>query len=100
LSEFSGFVYFVALKGVTGAGHLDVDLVRTHLLRIRQMIDLPIGVGFGIKDAKSAKAVSEHADAVIVGSSLVAFVEQYADDKAKMLASVGALAHEISNAIK
>ncbi|SMN16044.1 Tryptophan synthase alpha chain [uncultured Candidatus Thioglobus sp.] len=96
----SGFVYFVALKGVTGAGHLDVDLVRTHLLRIRQMIDLPIGVGFGIKDAKSAKAVSEHADAVIVGSSLVAFVEQYADDKAKMLESVGALANEISSAIK
>ncbi|BBB23321.1 tryptophan synthase alpha chain [Abyssogena phaseoliformis symbiont OG214] len=96
----SGFIYFVALKGVTGAGHLDVDLVKTHLLRIRQTVDLPIGVGFGIKDAKSAKAVSEHADAVIVGSSLVAFVAQYANDRDKMLASVGRLADEISTAIK
>ncbi|BBB24377.1 tryptophan synthase alpha chain [Isorropodon fossajaponicum endosymbiont JTNG4] len=96
----SGFIYFVALKGVTGAGHLDVDLVKTHLLRIRQMVDLPIGVGFGIKDAKSAKAVSEYADAVIVGSSLVAFIEQYANDRDKMLASVGHLADEISTAIK
>jgi len=96
----SGFIYFVALKGITGAGHLDVDLVKTHLLRIRQTVNLPIGVGFGIKDAKSAKAVSEHADAVIVGSSLVAFVEQYADDKDKMLASVGVLANEISSVIK
>ncbi len=96
----SGFIYFVALKGVTGAGHLDVDLVKTHLLRTRQMVDLPIGVGFGIKDAKSAKAVSEYADAVIVGSSLVAFVEQYANDRDKMLASVGRLADEISTAIR
>ncbi len=96
----SGFIYFVSLKGVTGAEHLDVDLVKTHLLRIRRMVDLPIGVGFGIKDAQSAKAVSEYADAVIVGSSLVAFVEQYANDRDKMLTSVGHLADEISTAIK
>jgi tryptophan synthase alpha chain len=96
----SGFVYFVALKGVTGAGHLDVDLVNENLSRIRRHVNLPVGVGFGIKNATTAKAVSENADAVIVGSSLVAFIEQYADDKAKMLASVGALANEISAAIK
>jgi tryptophan synthase alpha chain len=59
-----------------------------------------VGVGFGIKDAQTARAVSENADAVIVGSSLVAFVEQYAKDKTKMLASVGSLAKEISSAIK
>ncbi|MDG2394766.1 tryptophan synthase subunit alpha [Candidatus Thioglobus sp.] len=96
----SGFVYFVSLKGVTGAGHLNVDAVRHNLARIRQYIDLPVGVGFGIKDAQTARAVSENADAVIVGSSLVAFVEQYAKDKDKMLASVGSLAKEISSAIK
>ncbi len=96
----SGFVYFVSLKGVTGAGHLDVDSVKKNLTRIRQYIDLPVGVGFGIKDAQTAKAVSENADAVIVGSSLVAFIEQYAKDKDKMLASVGSLAKEISSAIK
>ncbi|MDC9714587.1 MAG: tryptophan synthase subunit alpha [Gammaproteobacteria bacterium] len=96
----SGFVYFVSLKGVTGAGHLDVDSVNSNLSRIRQYINLPVGVGFGIKDADTAKAVCQNADAVIVGSSLVAFVEKYSTDKAKMLAGVGALANEISNAIK
>ncbi|MBT3431815.1 MAG: tryptophan synthase subunit alpha [Candidatus Thioglobus sp.] len=96
----SGFVYFVSLKGVTGAGHLDVDSVNDNIARIRKYINLPIGVGFGIKDAKTAKAVSASADAVIVGSSLVSFVEQYAHDRDKMLASVGRLSAEISAAIK
>lgn len=96
----SGFVYFVSLKGVTGAGHLEVDLVNSHLARIRQFTDLPVGVGFGIKDAKTAEAVSASADAVIVGSSLVAFIEKYANNKDKMLASVSALSAEISAAIK
>jgi tryptophan synthase alpha chain len=96
----SGFIYFVSLKGVTGASHLDVDAVNSNLTRIRQFIDLPIGVGFGIKDAATAKAVSESADAVIVGSALVTFIEKYAADKDKMLESVGALAKEISGAIK
>ncbi len=96
----SGFVYFVSLKGVTGAGHLDIDLVNSNLERIRKYVELPVGVGFGIKDAITAKAVAEHADAVIVGSSLVAFIEKYGADKDKMLTSVGALSAEISAAIK
>ncbi len=96
----SGFVYFVSLKGVTGAGHLDVESVNTNMARIRQFINLPVGVGFGIKDAATAKAVSTCADAVIVGSSLVSSVEQYATDRNKMLATVGGLANEISQAIK
>ena len=95
----SGFVYFVSLKGVTGSGNLDIDSVNTNMQRIRQYIDLPVGVGFGIKDAQSAKAVSQTADAVIVGSSLVAFVERHATNKDKMIASVGALATEIAQAI-
>jgi tryptophan synthase alpha chain len=96
----SGFIYFITLKGVTGAGHLDVDLVNANLVRIRQYIDLPVGVGFGIKDSATARAGAQNANAVIVGSSLVAFIEKYSTDKDKMLASVGALANEISNAIK
>jgi tryptophan synthase, alpha chain (EC 4.2.1.20) len=96
----SGFVYFVSLKGVTGAGHIDVDAVNNNMARIRQFINLPVGVGFGIKDAKTAKAVSKSADAVIVGSSLVSFIEQYSLDKDKMLASVGELSAEISAAVK
>ncbi|MBE8190132.1 MAG: tryptophan synthase subunit alpha [Candidatus Thioglobus sp.] len=96
----SGFVYFVALKGVTGAANLDVDLVKRNLKCIHQHIDLPVGVGFGIQDSASAKRVSEYADAVIVGSALVIIVEKYLLDKTKMLATVGALAAEISEAIK
>jgi tryptophan synthase alpha chain len=96
----SGFVYFVSLKGVTGAGNLDVDSVNYHLTRIRKVIDLPVGVGFGIKDAETAKKVSETADAVIVGSSLVSIIEQLSDDRDKMVTKVGHLARQISSAIK
>ena len=70
----TGFVYYVSLKGVTGAGNLDIDSVNHHLARMRNYIKLPIGVGFGIKNAETAKQVSENADAVIVGSTLVSIV--------------------------
>jgi tryptophan synthase alpha chain len=67
----SGFVYYVSLKGVTGAANLDVDSVREKLEMIRQHIDLPIGVGFGISDAEAAARVSACSDAVVVGSAIV-----------------------------
>jgi tryptophan synthase alpha chain len=66
-----GYVYYVSLKGVTGAGHLDVDAVAEALPRIRRHIRLPVGVGFGIRDGESAKAVARSADAVVIGSALV-----------------------------
>ncbi len=67
----SGFVYYVAVKGVTGAGHLDVSAVSRHVADIRACSDLPVAVGFGIKDAVSAAAISRVADGVVVGSALV-----------------------------
>ena len=67
----SGFVYYVSLKGVTGAATLDVSGVEQKVTEIRQFIDLPIGVGFGISDAESAAKVSRCADAVVVGSAIV-----------------------------
>jgi tryptophan synthase alpha chain len=67
----SGYVYYVSLKGVTGAGHLDADAVAQALPRIRRHIRLPVGVGFGIRDGESAKAVGRSADAVVIGSALV-----------------------------
>jgi tryptophan synthase alpha chain len=67
----SGFIYYVSLKGVTGAGHLDVDDVAHHLGLIRVHSPLPVAVGFGIKDAASARAVASVADGVVVGSALV-----------------------------
>ncbi len=67
----SGFVYYVSLKGVTGAGHLDLQSVKDKLEMIRRFTDLPVCVGFGIKDGESAKAVAEYADGAVVGSVFV-----------------------------
>lgn len=72
----SGYLYYVALKGVTGAGNLDVQAVADKLSRIRNHTTLPVCVGFGIKDAQSAQSVAAVADAVVVGSALVEKVEQ------------------------
>ena len=71
----SGFVYYVSLKGVTGAGHLDVASVAQAMPRIRTHVKLPIGVGFGIRDATSARAVAEVADAVVIGAKVVQILE-------------------------
>jgi tryptophan synthase alpha chain len=73
-AQASGFIYYVALKGVTGAGHLDTDAVEAHLASIRQHTDLPVAVGFGIKDADTAATVAGCADAIVVGSALVDLV--------------------------
>ncbi|MDA8390348.1 MAG: tryptophan synthase subunit alpha [Gammaproteobacteria bacterium] len=67
----SGFVYYVALKGVTGAAHLDIADVAKKLAVVRSHLRLPVGVGFGVQDAASARALGEVADAVIVGSALI-----------------------------
>ncbi|MHB8254854.1 MAG: tryptophan synthase subunit alpha [Acidiferrobacter sp.] len=67
----SGFLYYVALKGVTGAGHLNIDDVAAKLASVRAATDLPVGVGFGIRDAVSAARLARFADAVIVGSAIV-----------------------------
>ncbi|MGE5116824.1 MAG: tryptophan synthase subunit alpha [Betaproteobacteria bacterium] len=71
----SGYVYYVALKGVTGAGHLDTDAVARALPRIREHVRVPVGVGFGIRDAASAQAVGAVADAVVIGARLVQLLE-------------------------
>ncbi len=70
-AEASGFIYYVAVKGVTGAGNLDADDVAQYLARIRRTTSLPICVGFGIKDAASAASVAHFADGVVVGSALI-----------------------------
>jgi tryptophan synthase alpha chain len=75
----SGFVYYVSLKGVTGAANLAVDQVAAKLAEIRRHTDLPLGVGFGIKDADTAAAVARVADAVVVGSALVNRIEALAE---------------------
>jgi tryptophan synthase alpha chain len=66
-----GFLYYVSLKGVTGAGHIDTADVAQRVSHIKTFTDLPVGVGFGIRDAASAKSVAQVADAVVIGARLV-----------------------------
>jgi tryptophan synthase alpha chain len=70
-----GYAYYVSLKGVTGAGHLDTSEVASRLAEIRKRVALPIGVGFGIRDAASAQAIAAHADAVVIGSRIIQEIE-------------------------
>jgi tryptophan synthase alpha chain len=71
----SGFSYYVSLKGVTGAGSIDTADVARRVAAIREHVKLPIGVGFGIRDAATAKAVAEVADAVVIGSRIIQEIE-------------------------
>ncbi|MEO8487673.1 MAG: tryptophan synthase subunit alpha, partial [Betaproteobacteria bacterium] len=70
-----GYVYYVSLKGVTGAGHLDTAEVAQKLAAIRRHVKVPVGVGFGIRDAASAQAIAAHADAVVIGSRIIQEIE-------------------------
>ncbi|HEY1043746.1 MAG TPA: tryptophan synthase subunit alpha [Telluria sp.] len=71
----SGFCYYVSLKGVTGAGHIDTDDVARRVATIREHVTLPVGVGFGIRDAATARALAEVADAVVIGSRIIQELE-------------------------
>lgn len=74
----SGYIYYVSLKGVTGSGALDVDDVKQRLEHIRKYVSIPVGVGFGIRDANSAKKISECASAVVIGSKIIETMENAA----------------------
>ena len=78
----SGYLYYVSLRGVTGAAHLDLSDVAARIPKIRAATHLPIGVGFGIRDAESARRVAETADAVVIGSRIIQEIEAGAADQA------------------
>ena len=80
----SGFLYYVSLKGVTGAATLDVVKTIEQLNSIKESIDLPLAVGFGIKDAKTAKILSSAADAIVIGSAIVNIIEKELNNKSKV----------------
>lgn len=90
----SGYVYYVSLKGVTGAGTLDVGAVETMLPRIRRHVNVPVGVGFGIRDAATAKAIGRVADAVVIGSKIIQLIENQPRDR------VAAVAHDFLKEIR
>ena len=87
----------MSLKGVTGAGHLDTEAVAAAIPRIRRHVSIPVGVGFGIRDAATAQAVGLHADAVVSGSRLVQILE--AQPRDKVAASAGDVIAEIRHAL-
>ena len=93
----SGFVYYVSLKGVTGSAQLNTDEVAAKIAALRRHISLPIGVGFGISDAASARKIGAVADAVIVGSRIVKEIEDNAGSEAK---AVGALVKSLKQAVE
>ncbi|WP_440995271.1 tryptophan synthase subunit alpha [Arhodomonas sp. SL1] len=94
-----GYVYYVSLKGVTGAGSLDVADVAHHVEAIRGRTELPVGVGFGIRDAATAARVGAVADAVVVGSALVGLIGEYAGDPDAGREAVAALVREMRGAL-
>ena len=71
----TGYVYYVSLKGVTGAGNLDTEAVGKMIPRIREHVKVPVGVGFGIRDARTAQAVGSAADAVVIGTKILQLLE-------------------------
>jgi len=97
VNQASGFIYYVSLKGVTGSKNLDIIEVADRVASIRSQTNLPIGVGFGVRDAETAKAVASVADAVVVGSRMVQEVEKSNSDN--VVANLMALTAELRAAI-
>ena len=94
-----GYIYYVSLKGVTGAATLDIGAVETKLGEIRSLTNLPLGVGFGIKDAATAARVGRLADAVIVGSALVQKIEQLQHTPDKIAPEISSFLSEMRRAL-
>ncbi len=95
----SGYIYYVSLKGVTGSSALNVTDVAEKLNRLRTVTDLPIGVGFGIRDGESAAAVAQVADGVVVGSVLVNKIAAYVEQPAQAREAIAAVIREMRTAM-
>lgn len=92
-----GFLYYVSLKGVTGSANLDLEAVGKKIPEIQAASGLPVGVGFGIRDAATAKAIAAFADAVVIGSRIIQEIE--ASPKEKLLENVSTLLRDIRTAM-
>jgi tryptophan synthase alpha chain len=93
----SGYVYYVSLKGVTGAGHLDTGAVEQMLPRIREHVKIPVGVGFGIRDAATARAIGRVADAVVIGTRVLQLMEE--QPRERIVPEVAAFLRDIRHAL-
>ncbi len=95
----SGFLYYVSLKGVTGSSRLDTSSVEESVREIKQLSKLPVGVGFGIRDAESAAKVAKVSDAVVIGSPIVELVGEMVDDSSDSLNKISEYLSAMRNAI-
>jgi tryptophan synthase alpha chain len=93
----SGYVYYVSLKGVTGAGHLDTGAVEQMLPRIRAHVNIPVGVGFGIRDAATARAIGKVADAVVIGTRIIQLID--GQPREKVVPEVARFLREVRSAL-
>ncbi len=95
----SGFVYYVSIKGVTGAANIDVQEVSSRVDSIRKYIELPVGVGFGIKDAATAAKIAKNADAVVIGSAIIKLIEDNLHAPTKIIQQISAFLTDIRQAL-
>ncbi len=97
----SGYIYYVSLKGVTGAGHLNVADVENKVKQIKANTQLPIAIGFGVKDADTAKTVANIGDGVVIGSALISKIEANLDDpdqaKNEIIELLTSIRHALDN---
>ncbi len=98
-AQAGGFLYYVSFKGVTGANRLDVQAVADKLDAIRRLTDIPLGVGFGISDARAAADVAAVADAVVVGSALIKHIAELADRPDEIAGRVSAVLRDMRQAM-
>ena len=97
IEQASGFLYYVSLKGVTGAANIDIEQVKSKVGMIRELTDLPIGVGFGVRDAATAKEVAKISDAVVVGSRIVQEIEN--SNQENLIQNISKLMQELREAV-
>ncbi len=95
----SGFLYYVSFKGITGASRIDVSSVEEKVNQIKKYTNIPVAVGFGIKDAETAGLVANCSNAVVVGSAIVSIIAEHGEDIATALEKVKSLLREIKNAL-
>ncbi len=99
LKYASGFVYYVAVKGVTGKHNIDIREIKNKIVRLKQYTTLPIGVGFGISDASAAAAVADFSDAVIIGSALIEHINHAVEHEQDIRAGITAFLTPIRTAL-
>ncbi len=95
----SGFLYYVSFKGITGASKIDVHSVSEKVGEIKHLTDIPVAVGFGVKDAATAASVASCSDAVVVGSAIVSIIAENGDNLHEGLKKIKTLLHDIKHAL-